>query len=151
MNDDIRSKVPDAGRITRRQILAGTGALAVTVLVGCGDGEESVSDGGRLGGDAAADGDSRLSQDSGGARSDADGGANLPPVWQTIPDQNWMVGVPVLFDLAAYCQDPESDPLSFSLDMPLPPGLTLVGSVIRGVPTAEMETTPYVITADDAA
>lgn len=73
----------------------------------------------------------------------------LPPVWSTIPNQNWVVGQPVYLDLAAYCTDPEGQAMTFTLSRALPAGLTLVGSVISGTPTAAYATQSYVATADD--
>lgn len=85
---------------------------------------------------------------------DASGpGSNQPigaaPVWAPIPDQVWTVGVPVTLDLSQYCTDPDGDPLVFTLDQLLPPGLTINGSVISGTPTAAFDTRPFVATADD--
>lgn len=71
------------------------------------------------------------------------------PVWATIPDQYWSVGVPVHFDLAAYCTDADGDPLLFDLDQQLPHGVTLNGSVISGTPTGLVPATQYIATADD--
>ena len=72
------------------------------------------------------------------------------PVWTAIPNQVWAVGVPVRLDLAAYCTDPDGDPLTFSISPPLPPGLALNGSVISGTPTQTFSTAQFVATADDA-
>jgi len=70
-------------------------------------------------------------------------------VWSPIPDQVWVVGVPVMLDLAAYVSDPNGNPLTFSLDGDLPSGVILNGSVIAGTPDAPFPTTPYVCSADD--
>jgi hypothetical protein len=72
------------------------------------------------------------------------------PVWATIPDQIWTVGVPVWLDLADFVDDPDGDELVFTLDMALPPGVTLQGSVISGTPSEPFEETVYVASADDA-
>ena len=71
------------------------------------------------------------------------------PVWTTIPNQSWTVGVPVSLNLAAYCSDPDGNPLLFSLDRPLPPGVTLNGAIISGTPTASFAAASFVATADD--
>ena len=71
------------------------------------------------------------------------------PVWVTIPNQFWEVGQPVFLDLADYVSDPDGDALSISLDLALPPGVTLNGSVISGTPVADFPTTQYEATADD--
>jgi hypothetical protein len=72
------------------------------------------------------------------------------PVWTQIPNQNWQVGVPVNVDLASYCTDADGDRLTFTLDRPLPPGVTLNGSVISGTPSAPFSATSFIATADDA-
>ena len=72
-----------------------------------------------------------------------------PPTWSTIPNQAWTVGVPVSLNLASYCTDPDGNPLTFTLDRALPPGLTLNGSIISGTPTATFASTSFVATADD--
>lgn len=72
-----------------------------------------------------------------------------PPVWSSVPAQVWAVGVPVHLDLAAYCADADGDPLAFTLDRALPPGVTLSGSVISGTPTGVFSATTFVATADD--
>jgi hypothetical protein len=69
-----------------------------------------------------------------------------PPVWSGVPGQTWTVGVPVLLRLADYVTDADGDPLTFSLDQSLPPGLTLSNGIISGVPTGEFVGT-YVATA----
>ena len=71
------------------------------------------------------------------------------PVWTTIPAQVWTVGVPVRLDLAAYCTDADGDPLSFTLDQPLPPGVALNGGVISGTPSGPFSARPFVATGDD--
>jgi len=71
------------------------------------------------------------------------------PVWVTIPDQQWEVGESVFLDLSEFVTDPDGDSLTFGLDMVLPPGVTLNGSVISGIPTTEFPSTQYVATADD--
>jgi len=71
------------------------------------------------------------------------------PSWAPIPDQVWAVDVPVYLDLANYCTDPDGDPLSFALDQPLPPDITLNGSVISGTPSSPFSTTQIVAIADD--
>lgn len=101
---------------TRREVLQGTGALAVACAIGC---------------------------------SDSSGPTVGVPVWQTIPDQTWVIGVPVSLDLANYCTDPDSDPLTFILDLTLPQGVTLSGSVISGTPTAVFAVASFVATAED--
>ncbi|HET9253172.1 MAG TPA: hypothetical protein VFP58_13750 [Candidatus Eisenbacteria bacterium] len=72
-----------------------------------------------------------------------------PPTWSTVPNQIWTVGVPVNLDLSSYCNDPDADPLTFTLSQPLPPGLTLNGSIISGTPTATFAPATFVATADD--
>lgn len=124
--------------LTRRQVLEGAAALTATVVVGCTG--EVVQ---RVSGDfGPVDPDNTDGETPG----DVD---NRAPVWQTIPDQTWVVGVPVSFDLANYCADPDGDALAFSLDLTLPAGLALVGSVISGTPTVEIASTQYLATADD--
>jgi hypothetical protein len=114
---------------TRRQFIRNTGYVAVGVaLFGCGGNGDDV-------GDATSDG---------GVTN------NAAPVWSTIPTQVWIVGVPVYIDLNDYVTDPDDDILAFSLDQPLPDGVTLNGSVISGTPTAAIATAQYVVTADDA-
>jgi hypothetical protein len=71
------------------------------------------------------------------------------PVWSTIPDQTWTVGQPVYLDLADYVTDPDGDSLIFSLDVALPQGVTLNGSVISGTPEAPMAARSYVASAND--
>ncbi|MES9943931.1 MAG: hypothetical protein ABW080_03115 [Candidatus Thiodiazotropha sp.] len=66
-----------------------------------------------------------------------------------IPPQTWTVGDPVHLDLNDYVTDPEGDALTFSLDRPLPDGVTLNGSVISGTPTTATASTSYAATADD--
>ncbi|MCC7386209.1 MAG: putative Ig domain-containing protein [Deltaproteobacteria bacterium] len=72
------------------------------------------------------------------------------PVWRTIPDQTWTVGVPVLLDLRAYVSDADGDTLTLSLSRALPPGLTLRDGVISGTPTQELPPAAFVVSADDA-
>jgi hypothetical protein len=72
-----------------------------------------------------------------------------PPTWSTVPNQVWTVGVPVNLNLASYCNDPDADPLTFTLDRALPPGLALNGSIISGTPTATFAAASFVATADD--
>jgi hypothetical protein len=79
----------------------------------------------------------------------ADGGANQAPSWTAIPNQTWIVGVPVYLDLASYCSDPDGDALTFAVAQSLPPGLTLNGSVISGTPTAPFATQVFTFDADD--
>jgi hypothetical protein len=74
---------------------------------------------------------------------------NEAPVWSTIPSQTWTVGVPVYIDLNDYVTDPDDDALTFSLDIALPDGVTLNGSVISGTPTTVTASATYVATADD--
>jgi hypothetical protein len=71
------------------------------------------------------------------------------PVWNGPGNQLWAIGQPVLLDLADFVTDPDGDPLQITLDVALPPGVTLNGTVISGTPTAEFPTTQYVVTADD--
>src|SRR5262245_30057865 len=71
-----------------------------------------------------------------------------PPAWLTIPDQVWVVGIPVHLDLAEYCTDADGDELSFALSESLPPGLTLEGSVISGTPTGPFDATAFVAMAE---
>ena len=73
------------------------------------------------------------------------------PVWTTIPVQNWIAGQPVFLDLADYVSDADGDSLTFSLDIALPKGVTLNGSIISGTPEAPMEATSYVASADDVS
>jgi hypothetical protein len=155
--------------------LQGTGALAATCVIGCTGTVVDNSSGDTRTGDPHAGGDSAFGDTaSGDPTTPGDGpvgdptagdptagdptagddaqpgdGANRAPVWQTIPDQTWVVGVPVMLDLANYCSDPDGDTLAFSLDQTLPAGVTLTGSVISGTPTAETAAAPFVATADD--
>ncbi len=76
------------------------------------------------------------------------GFADPAETWLPIPDQSWTVGTPVYLDLADYCTDPTADPELFELDQLLPPGLTLDGGVISGIPTAEAGAGQYVATAE---
>ena len=71
------------------------------------------------------------------------------PVWTTIPNQSWTVGVPVSLNLSAYCTDQDGGTLLYSLDRQLPPGVTLNGSIISGTPTASFAAAPFIATADD--
>ena len=71
-----------------------------------------------------------------------------PPSWSMIPDQVWVVGIPVHLDLADYC---DGDALAFALSETLPPGLQLEGSVISGTPTAPFEATTFVAMAEETA
>ncbi|MGH7680477.1 MAG: hypothetical protein ACRENN_00650, partial [Candidatus Eiseniibacteriota bacterium] len=68
------------------------------------------------------------------------------PAWSAVPAQVWSVGVPVHLDLAPYCTDADGDPLAFSLNRALPPGVTLAGSVISGTPTGSFATTTFIAT-----
>lgn len=77
------------------------------------------------------------------------GGTNEGPVWSPIPDQSWAIGVPVSFDLRDYCTDADGDTLTFSLVAPLPPGLSLEGSVISGIPTEVTSPAAFTAMADD--
>lgn len=133
-------------KLTRRRVLQGAGAVTTAFVIGCsgtaGTGDEDAGTGQEDGG----------AQDAGESDAGTDGGTgNQAPVWSVIPDQTWVVGVPVLLDLAAYCTDPDGDALSFSLDLALPPGVTLSGSVISGTPTAEFAQATFVATAADGA
>lgn len=71
------------------------------------------------------------------------------PVWAAVPAQVWALGVPVHLDLKAYCTDADGDPLTFTLDRALPPGVTLSGGVISGTPTGVFSATTFIATADD--
>jgi hypothetical protein len=73
------------------------------------------------------------------------------PIWTTVPDQTWVVGVPVYLDLMTFCTDADGDALAFSLSSALPPGVTLSGSVISGTPTTPFSAKQFVATADDRA
>jgi hypothetical protein len=79
------------------------------------------------------------------------GASAAEPVWVSVPDQNWVVGQPVNVDLNDYVTDGDGDPLTFSLDEPLPDGVTLNPStgVISGTPTGVFGPTQFVATADD--
>ena len=98
-------------------------------FLGCGDN----------GGDTATDGGAT---DSGATDNEA-------PLWSRIPTQAWIVGVPIYIDLMDYVTDPDGDALAFSLDQPLPDGVTLNGSVISGTPSAATPSAQYMVTADD--
>ena len=111
--------VEDHGETTRREFLKVSGAVAIG-LVG-----------------AAA-----LSLPIRKARATA-------PVWTTIPDQAWAIGVPVYLDLAAYCTDPDGDMLLFELNRSLPAGVALNGGVISGTPVSVYPATQFIATADD--
>jgi hypothetical protein len=74
--------------------------------------------------------------------------APAAPVWSVVPDQTWTVGVSAQLRLADYVSGPS--PLTFSLNQPLPPGLTLTNGVISGVPTAEFAGS-FVATASDTS
>jgi len=72
------------------------------------------------------------------------------PVWTAnIPNQVWTVGVPVSLDLSAYCNDPDGDSLTYSLDRSLPPGVTRTGAIISGTPTSTFASTTFTATAED--
>jgi hypothetical protein len=71
------------------------------------------------------------------------------PVWTTVPNQVWTVGVPVSLNLSAYCTDPDGDALTFSLDRSLPPGVTRNGAIISGTPTSTYASTTFIATAED--
>ena len=116
--------------------MVATVAVAVRAAVGCGD-EESAGPGTGTG------------TGTGTATGTGAGTGQGAPAWTEVPDQIWTVGQPVELDLAQYCTDPDGDPLTFSLDQELPPGLVLDGSVIRGTPTAEFAAAPFTATADD--
>ena len=122
---------PLAG-FTRRRFLIGGATITV---VGCGAPLPDL-DGGR-GNDAGTGAD--------GGRT----GANEPPVWAPIPDQSWVVGVPVHFDLRGFCSDPDGDALTFVLTGTLPAGLTLLDGVIMGTPTEVTASASVTATADD--
>jgi hypothetical protein len=76
---------------------------------------------------------------------------NNPPEWRRIPTQTWIVGETVYLDLNEYVTDPEGNSLTFFLDIDLPPGVTLNGSVISGTAMAESSVQEYTVTADDGA
>lgn len=165
--------------LTRRAVLQGAAAASTAFAAACSgvagnaDQDAGVDAGEALdaGVDAGAEdaGFDAGSEDAGFDGGEADGGGldggevdggeldggtdagpgNRPPAWTSVPDQTWVVGVPVLLDLAAYCTDPDGDALTFSLDLALPPGLTLSGSVISGTPTAVFATASFTATADD--
>jgi len=71
------------------------------------------------------------------------------PIWQTIPDQTWAVGVPVQLDLADYASSQISAELLFSINQALPDGVSLRGTVIKGTPTGTFSQDGYVVTAQD--
>ena len=107
---------------TRRQFILNVGYAAASVaLLGCGRG------------------DNETTTDSN----------NEAPVWSRIPTQAWIVGVPIYIDLMDYVTDPDGDALTFSLDQPLPDGVTLNGSIISGTPSAATPSAQYMVTADD--
>ena len=72
-----------------------------------------------------------------------------PPVWTTVPNQLWRIGESVYLDLSDFVTDADGDELSFTLDFALPPGITIDGSVISGIPTSEFASTEFTATADD--
>lgn len=119
-NDNVASS-PRRG-LSRRGFLIGSG-FSIAVLACGGDDAPATPDGAT--------------------------GENHAPVWVQIPDQSWVVGVPVSFDLRAYCSDPDADALSFTLEGTLPEGLSLVDGVITGTPTAATPSTAFTATADD--
>lgn len=124
--------------LTRRRALVGSGAL---IAAACSPVPlEPPPDSGR-GRDASAPTD--------GTSPPTDAASNQGPRWSNVPDQEWVVGVPVRFDLASFCTDADGDTLTFSLTGALPPGLTLVGSVITGTPTAESPAASFQASADD--
>jgi hypothetical protein len=71
------------------------------------------------------------------------------PVWTTIPDQLWRVGESVHLDLSNFVTDADGDTLSYQLDVALPPGLTISGSIISGVPTSEFSPAEFTAAASD--
>ena len=70
-------------------------------------------------------------------------------LWNRIPTQAWIVGIPVYIDLSDYVTVPIGVALTISIDKTLPEGVTINGSVISGTPTAVSESVLYVATADD--
>jgi hypothetical protein len=152
-SDPNPSTPPTSGGVTRRQFIVGGSVVAVAVAAGCGSGAISGRDDGGSPDGGSPDGGSP----DGGA---PDGGApdgtvgdgpvgNQAPVWTTIPDQVWVVGVPVNLDLASYCSDPDGDALTYTLSAALPDGVTLTGSVISGTPTGVFAAASFTATADD--
>ena len=158
---------PETRGVTRRQFVIGATVVAAGAVAGCGPAVVAGTDTGTADAgapDAAAldgatrdsatrDGTTRDGAVADGASRDAGGedsaAANRAPVWTTIPDQVWVVGVPVHLDLAQYCTDPDGDALTFALSLSLPAGLTLTGSVISGIPSAVFAATSFTATADD--
>jgi hypothetical protein len=61
------------------------------------------------------------------------------PVCSGIPSQQWVVGVPVNFNVAPFCTDPQSQAMTFSQSgLPGAGGLTMSsGGVISGTPDAD--------------
>lgn len=162
------ARLSAGGGVTRRHLLKGAAALAATTAAGCtgiiqgvpgdesGPGDDPPGGDGLQPGDTAGPGADAFAGDavagdaSAGDAGHGDAEVNDPPVWAAIPDQAWVVGVPVYFDLAAYCSDADAfDALTYSISPTLPAGLTLSGSIISGTPTAELATTAFIATADD--
>jgi hypothetical protein len=140
----------DEEGVTRREFMVAGSVGVAVVVTGCGSEIGGEPDAGGDGGEPdGGDGDDDDADALGDSGQDEDAGGNRAPQWSTIPDQVWVVGVPVYLDLSEYCSDPDDDDLSFSLDLPLPDGVTMSGSVISGTPTAELAETPFIATADD--
>lgn len=109
---------------SRRELIVGGAASALSLAVGCG----AIS--------------------SGGVDSGTDGGTeDSRPVWHPIPDQVWRVGEAIELDLADYCDEPAGRPLVFSVTPALPAGLTLAGSIVTGTPLGLLDDTTFIATA----
>jgi len=118
--------------MTRRELLRTAATVSVSCVAACAAGTIK-SD--RPVGDSLGGGDGEMPDHA--------------PVWQTVPDQVFVIGQPVWLDLRSFCTDADGDELDFALDQPLPAGLTLTGSIISGTPTAEFAPLTFVASADD--
>lgn len=76
--------------------------------------------------------------------------ANSAPTWDSVPDQDLIVGNSLTLNLGDYADDADTEPLTYTVQSgTLPTGLTLSGSTISGTPTVAGESSAVTVRADD--
>lgn len=97
---------------------------------------------------AAYDGSGNTSSQSGSESVTTP--ANSAPTWDSVPDQDLIVGNSLSLNLGDYADDSDTDPLTYTVESgTLPTGVTLSGSTISGTPTTAGESSAVTIRADD--
>ena len=127
---------------SRRAFLhASTVAIATTFTIGgCAQSGESTSDTDGVDAGEGTDGNDPTGGSEGSAGEGSSGSGPVCGVeWSQIPDQQWVVGQPVEFDLSPYLEGADATMLAVALEGALPDGLTLSGSIISGTPSAPFE------------